>query len=110
MMEQGVGVVEDGPFVDGVVLVMRAELGQGPVRDVLAAVAAILVVGVEGEALGFFEYVKTRNHSSHQGLKRFVTSDAADTNHSIFSFSLRYGDDGGEHAHPIIHQSVKVEV
>ncbi len=53
-MEQGVDVVEDGPFVDGRVGVVVPELGQRPVGDVLPPVAAVLVVGVEGEALGFF--------------------------------------------------------
>ena len=66
VVEQGVDVVEDVPFGEGVGrggdlrgfqnlgglrLVDGAELGQGPVGDVFAAVVAVFVVGVEGEAL-----------------------------------------------------------
>jgi hypothetical protein len=42
-MEQGVGEVEDVPFGDGVVGVVLAKLGEGPVCDVLAAVGAVFL-------------------------------------------------------------------
>ena len=51
MVQHAVDVVEDVPLADGVVAVVVAELLQGPVGDVLAAVAAVFVVDVEGEAL-----------------------------------------------------------
>ena len=64
VVEQGVDVVEDVPFGDWRLGIRRlrlggalhlgvdgAELGQGPVGDVFAAVVAVFVVGVEGEAL-----------------------------------------------------------
>ena len=51
MVEQTVDVVEDIPFADGWVAVVAAELVEGVVGDVLAAVAAVFVVCVEGEAL-----------------------------------------------------------
>ena len=65
MVQQGVDVVEDGPFVEGVGRFSRklrvsgkmgggvhgAELLQRPIGDVFAAVIPILVVSVEGEAL-----------------------------------------------------------
>ena len=51
VMQQAVDVVEDIPLGDGVVAVVGAEAVEGPVGDVFAAVAAVLVVGVEGEAL-----------------------------------------------------------
>jgi len=41
MMEQAVDVVKDRPLVDLLVLVVRAELLERPIRDVLAAVGAI---------------------------------------------------------------------
>ncbi len=40
MVQQAVDVMEDRPFVDLLILVMRAEFGQRPVGDVLAAVRA----------------------------------------------------------------------
>ena len=52
VMQQAVDVVEDIPLGDGVVAVVGAEAVQRPGGDVFAAVAAVLVVGVEGEALG----------------------------------------------------------
>ena len=51
VVQQAVDVVEDVPLGYGVVAVVGAEAVQRPVGDVLAAVAAVLVVGVEGEAL-----------------------------------------------------------
>ena len=50
-MQDGVDVVEDVPLGDGGVVVVGAELFEGPVRDVLAAVGAVFGVGVEGENL-----------------------------------------------------------
>ena len=52
VMEKAIDVVEDVPLGDGVVAVVGAEAVEGPVGDVLAAVGAVLGVGVEGEALG----------------------------------------------------------
>ena len=52
VMEEAVDVVEDVPLGDGVVAVVGAEAIEGPVGDVFAAVGAVLVVGVQGEALG----------------------------------------------------------
>src|ERR1700678_2579993 len=51
VVQDGVDVVEDVPLGDGGVVVAGAELFEGPVGDVLAAVGAVLGVGVEGEAL-----------------------------------------------------------
>ena len=52
VVQQAVDVVEDVPLGDGVVAVVGAEAVQRPGGDVLAAVAAVLVVGVEREAFG----------------------------------------------------------
>ena len=52
VVQDGVDVVEDVPLGDGGVVVVGAELFEGPVGDVLAAVGAVFGVGVEGEALG----------------------------------------------------------
>ena len=52
VVQDGVDVVEDVPLGDGGVVVAGAELFEGPVGDVLAAVGAVFGVGVEGEALG----------------------------------------------------------
>ena len=43
--------MEDVPFGEGVVSVAGLKRCQRPIRDVFAAVCAIFVVGVEGEAL-----------------------------------------------------------
>jgi hypothetical protein len=49
VVEKCVGVVEDVPFGDGRISVVGSELGERPVGDVLAAVGAVFVVGVEGQ-------------------------------------------------------------
>ena len=51
MMQDSVDVVEDVPLGNVPVMVVRAEFVERPVGDVLAAVGAIFVVGVEGETL-----------------------------------------------------------
>ena len=52
MVQEGVDVMEDVPLGDGVIVVMGAELLQGPVGEVFPAVGAVFGVDVEGEALG----------------------------------------------------------
>ena len=47
--------MKDVPLGDGIVSVMRPELFQRPIGDVLSAVAPVLVVDVEGKALVFFK-------------------------------------------------------
>lgn len=49
MVEESIGVVEYIPLADGVVVVVVAEGIQCPIGDVFFAVAAVFVVGVEGE-------------------------------------------------------------
>jgi len=49
MVQDGVDVVEDVPLGDGGVTVVRAEVFEGGVGDVLAAVGAVGGVGVEGK-------------------------------------------------------------
>ena len=56
VMQESVIVVEDVPFGDGVVVVMRSEFCQCPIGDVLTSVCAVLVVDVEGEALKTIDY------------------------------------------------------
>ena len=51
MVQQAIDVIEDIPFADGGVVVVGAELIDRPIGNILAAVAAVFVVGVEGEAL-----------------------------------------------------------
>jgi len=51
-MEQAIDVVEDVPL-GHVRPVLRPELSQRPIRDVVAPEFAVKGVGVEGEALGF---------------------------------------------------------
>ena len=51
MVEQAVNVVEDIPLCDRRIVVVAAKLVKRPIGDVLAAVGAVFVVGVEGEAL-----------------------------------------------------------
>ena len=52
MVQERVVIVEDVPLGDGVVAVVGSEFCQCPIGDVFLSVRAILVVGVEGEALG----------------------------------------------------------
>ena len=51
MVQDAVDVIEDVPLGDFLVAVVLAEVLQGPIGDVLAAVAAVFVVDVEGETL-----------------------------------------------------------
>ena len=51
VVQEPVVIVEDVPLGDGVVGVMGSEFRQRPIGDVLLSVCAVLVVGVEGEAL-----------------------------------------------------------
>lgn len=51
MVEEGVDVVEDVRFSDWRLGIALLELGQRPVDDVFAAIAAVFGVGVEREAL-----------------------------------------------------------
>ena len=55
VVQNGVDVVEDVPLGDGRVVVAGAELFEGPVSDVLAAVRAVFSVGVKGETLILLE-------------------------------------------------------
>ena len=51
-MQQAVDVVEDLPLADRLVAVVGAELGQRPVGDILAAVAAVLVCRYSRGSIG----------------------------------------------------------
>ena len=55
MMQEGVGIVKDVPLTDGIIAIVFAEFCQCPIGDVLLAVCAILIVGVEGKALNTCE-------------------------------------------------------
>ena len=55
MVQDAVGVVEDVPFADAVIAVVFAERCECPIGDVLLAVYAVLVVGVEGDRI-FYSY------------------------------------------------------
>ena len=50
-MKQGVNVMEDVELRDCLVPVLRAELRQRPISNVLAPVRAVFIVDVEREAL-----------------------------------------------------------
>ena len=94
MVQQPVDVVEDVPLADRLVAVVGAEAVQRPVSDVLAAVAAVLVVGVEREALGRFSKAKQGwNHVcciGHQCKHRPVTADLKPY-HPILCFGFKVG-------------------
>jgi len=66
MMQHGVDIMEDIPFGDcGAIL--RLELHEGPISDVLSAIGAIGGVGVVGEALRICSttnYMQIRNNIS----------------------------------------------
>ena len=66
VVQQAVDVVEDIPLGDGVVAVVGAEAVHRPVGDVFAAVAAVLVVGVEGEALESINWPRVCARSGNQ--------------------------------------------
>ena len=97
MVQQAVDVVEDVPLADRVVAVLGAELRQRPVGDVLAAVAAVLVVGVEGEALESInsrECVQVGNRIRHQSTELCAKAVITNNDYSILCFGLQCGEDG----------------
>ena len=51
VVQERIVIVEDVPLGDGVVAVVGSEFYQCPIGDVFASVGAVLIVGVEGEAL-----------------------------------------------------------
>ena len=61
MVQEGIDVMEDVPFGDGVIPVMGAELLQGPVGEVFPALGAVFGVDVEGEALGGIADINARS-------------------------------------------------
>jgi hypothetical protein len=62
VVQHAIDVVEDVSFGDGFIVVVRAELVECPVRDVLVAVGAIFLVDVEWEASsGSTSYSLIRN-------------------------------------------------
>ena len=95
VVQEAVDVVEDIPLGDGVVAVVGVDAIQHPVSDVLAAVVAVFVVNVEGEALGLFKHVKAWNQFYHPGVKGLVASKATDTDRLIFQFSSGVGNMDG---------------
>ena len=94
VVQEAVDVMEDVPLADRVVLVMRAEPRQRPVGDVFAAVAAVLVVGVEGEALGAALLVVasasllTSQLTVHSNQAFPLRAFVSHTNHAILRFSV----------------------
>ena len=83
VVKQAVDVVEDVPLADGVVAVVGAEAIQRPVGDVFAAVAAVLVVGVVGEALESINWprvcassgIRIRHQSTELCAKAVITNN-----------------------------------
>lgn len=51
MMKQRVNVIEDVPLCDPLIAVLALKANERRERNVLPAIAAVLIVGVEGEAL-----------------------------------------------------------
>ena len=84
VMQQAVDVVEDIPLGDGVIAVVGAEAVQRPGGDVFAAVAAVLVVGVVGEALGLFKGQGPGKESCLlPDIQRFSITKASNTDDAI---------------------------
>ena len=50
-MQEGVVIVEDVPLRNSIIAVVIPEFRQRPIGDVLLSVYAVLIIGVEGEAL-----------------------------------------------------------
>ena len=71
MVEQTVNIMEYIPFGDCVIFIMRAEVFQRPIGDVLAAICPVLIVGVEGEALGITCGKMIRQLVDHQTTSPF---------------------------------------
>ena len=105
MVQESVVIVEDVPLGDGLIVVVGSEFRQCPIGDVLLAVCAVLIVGIEGEGLCFFKEIKGWNHINYQRLKRFVTPYTTDTNYTVFCFCLRCRENRWKLSYPLVHLS-----
>ena len=69
VMQETVIIVEDVPLGEGVVAIVGSEFRQRPIGDVLLSVRAVLVVGVEREALRIACNMDIWNYINHQCMK-----------------------------------------
>ena len=91
MVQERVVIVEDVPLGNAVITVVGSEFCQRPIGDVLSAVGAVLIVGVEGKALKTItrcECVKVRNQIRHQRIEACSETVITDDYHSIVRFCL----------------------
>ena len=110
VIQEGVDVVEDVAFGDGVVVVVRPILCQRPIGDVFAAVCAILVIGVEREALRVSSKIEYPLLAVSSGSGIFFYFQWRLGKSLDFRFCLRCGEDGWKHEHPLVYHPIKIEV
>ena len=80
MMQHGIDIVEDIPLRH-MSAVFRLELRQRPISNVLTAIAAILVVGVVGEALESIccsKQMQIRDNIGYESTKRWTETMITD--------------------------------
>ena len=70
VMQHRIDVMKDVPLGDGRIVIMRPELLQRPVGDVLATVAAVFGVGVEGDCCGGGAEPTSRKSGETWGTRR----------------------------------------
>ena len=109
MVQDAIRIVEDVPLGDGIVAVMHAEVLQRPIGNVFAAVSAIFIVDVEGEALrgtlreyvGNFVYHEREHRPGPAG---FEPDDL------VFCLCRGCRKSARKHGHDMIERSVKKQI
>ena len=110
-MQQPVDVVEDIPLADLVVAVVGAEAVQRPAGDIFAAVAAVLVVGVEGEALGLFKgQIQGGDHVCCKTTETFSTTNAGNTDDPIRHLRFPCWENPVEEIDTVVHHPIKIKI
>src|SRR5436309_2247224 len=95
MMQHRIHIVKDVPLCYRTVRVADAELLQRPVGDVLAPIAAVFVVDVEGEALACCtgaDEMKICYRRDSKGQKRLLRTWARENYGEILRLSWEKGD------------------
>ena len=103
--------MEDVPLADCLVSVMRSELCQRPIGNVLSAVAPVLVVGCRRENIGFFRVCRETESADSLGYEKVCCFQPPLTQIIRFSVSVSgRREERRKHTHSMVHHSVKIEI
>ena len=107
MMQNSVNVIEDVPLRDLLVAIVLAKMLQGPIGDILTAVAAILVIPEQGKALSPPLWQQVHEAAGDQGKHRPFASDLHPNDH-VFALACCGRKDVMLLVTPLIQEMVEV--